>query len=222
MRQTVILLGGAVLGLGALLLGAWVGYTALYEGNLGQPDYAVVDRFSGVEIRHYEPFIVASTPMRDPGERGLGQGFRVLAGYIFGGNAPGESIAMTAPVLQQQDVGASLPVPSSSGQNNQAGRMAFVMPLERTLADLPAPEQREVSLARVDWGDVAAVRFSGPGRQERFEALEQALRDSLAEAGRQASGPALYAQYNSPSAFPPLRRNEVLIPLVALETEPGR
>jgi hypothetical protein len=221
MRQTVVLLGGALFGLGVVLLGAWVGYTALYEGSLGQPDYAVVDRVDAVEFRHYEPFIVASTPMRAAGQRGLGNGFRVLAGYIFGGNAPGESIAMTAPVLQQQAAGASLPVASSSGQNSQAGRMAFVMPLGRTLSDLPDPDQDDVSLARVDWGDVAAIGFSGAGRQERFEALEVTLRDALLQAGREASGPALYAQYNSPSAFPPLRRNEVLIPLVATATERG-
>ena len=69
---------------------------------------------------------------------------------------------------------------------------------------------------------MAVCRHSpGVGRydlkQEKFEKAEAYLRAALIKAGKVAAGPALYAQYNSPSAFPPLRRNEVLIPLVAAE-----
>jgi hypothetical protein len=58
-----------------------------------------------------------------------------------------------------------------------------------------------------------ALSFYGRGEQQRFHEVERQLREVLKRAGRAPSGPALYAQYNSPGAFPPLRRNEVILPL---------
>lgn len=48
----------------------------------------------------YEPFLVAEAPLgsSDPASDG-GAAFRTLAGYLFGGNAAGERMAMTAPVI---------------------------------------------------------------------------------------------------------------------------
>lgn len=202
------------LGIGLSVLGLWAGYTQLYEGGLGQPDYTVVSNEDGIEIRRYQPFLIASTNPTQTGDPGLRNGFRTLAGYIFGGNQPGESLAMTAPVLQQNEPGESLPMTAPVLQNADSMRMAFVMPAERSLSDLPKPKSEAVSLSSVDWGEVAAIRFAGRGKQARFKEAETTLRQALNEKGRTARSPALYAQYNSPSAFPPMRRNEVLIPLV--------
>lgn len=189
-------------GIVASVIGLWAGYTQLYEGRLGQPEYRVVEREGDIEFREYEPFIIASTEPSASGQNGLNRGFRVLAGYIFGGNEPGEKLAMTAPVLQQD-----------APQSSDGMVMAFVMPAGRTIDNLPLPNDAAVSLATVDWGEVAAVRFSGRGKQNRFQQAESRLMEAIAAAGRVSAGPALYAQYNSPSAFPPLRRNEVLVPL---------
>ena len=191
-------------GIVASVIGVWAGYTQLYEGGLGQPDYRVVQKHDGVEFREYQPFIIASTAPSGSGQSGLNRGFRVLAGYIFGGNEPGEKLAMTAPVLQQDDV-----------ESSSSMMMAFVMPAGRTIDSLPLPNDAAVTLSTVDWGEVAAVRFSGRGKQKRFQQAEAQLMEAISAAGRTSAGPALYAQYNSPSAFPPLRRNEVLVPLVA-------
>jgi len=48
----------------------------------------------------YEPFVVAEAGMgsSDPAGEG-GAAFRTLAGYLFGKNAAGERMAMTAPVI---------------------------------------------------------------------------------------------------------------------------
>lgn len=202
-------------GILALLIMAWAGYTYFYEGNLGQPDYAVLTQEGDVEFRKYEPFLIASTQTQGKGRPGLSSGFRVLADYIFGGNKPGESLAMTTPVLQQDAPGESLPMTAPVIQNPDKMRMAFVMPAGRTLEDLPIPNNAQISLTTVDWGHVAALRFSGRGKQETFRQVEKELRAVLKAQGRTATGPALYAQYNSPSAFPPLRRNEVIIPIAA-------
>ena len=173
-----------------------------------------------VEFRRYAPFLIASTPMAEPGDKGLRRGFPVLAGYIFGGNTPGESLAMTAPVLQQGATGEALAMGAPVIQSPRGAQMAFVMPEGRTLDDLPAPNDSAVTLSEVSWGEVAAIRFSGAGKQERFQEAERRLRAVLAKEGRRARGPALFAQYNSPSAFPLLRRNEVLIPLLDTDAPP--
>ena len=137
--------------------------------------------------------------MAQAGDKGLRQGFPVLAGYIFGANTPGESLAMTAPVLQEASSGGTL-AGSIEGRAPSTGpQMAFVMPLGRTLNDLPAPEDNAVSLGQVAWGEVSALRFSGAGKQARFQRAERRLRELLAKAGRRPRGPAIYAQYNSPS-----------------------
>jgi len=202
-----------MLGITASVLGLWAGYTQLYEGGLGQPDYTVLSESDGIEIRQYQPFIIASTSPNQDGDPGLRTGFRVLAGYIFGGNQPGESLAMTAPVLQQNEPGESLPMTAPVLQNTESMRMAFVMPANRSVSDLPKPNSDAVSLSTVDWGEVAAIRFAGRGKQARFKEAEATLRQVLNDKGRTARSAALYAQYNSPTAFPPMRRNEVLIPL---------
>ena len=210
-----------ILGTLVVLLVSWIAYTVLYEGGLGQPEYAVVGEREGVEFRQYKPFVIASTAMAGEGDPGLRGAFPVLAGYIFGGNTPGEELAMTAPVLQQDAPGESLPMTAPVLQTTGGKRMAFVMPANRTLEDLPRPNSDKVRLSTVDWGEVAAIAFSGRGRQARFREAEAQLRGVLERSGRAASGPAVYAQYNSPSAFPPLRRNEVLIPLApSTEREP--
>ncbi len=202
------------LGISAGLVVAWAGYTIFYEGNLGQPTYTLLETEGDIEYRRYEPFVVASIQTSETGRPGLNQGFRKLAGYIFGGNKPGESLAMTAPVLQQNEQGESIPMNAPVLTSTEAMRMAFVMPDDRSIDNLPTPLNKSVSLTEVNWGEVAAIRFSGAGNQAKFRKAEEELREALARSGRSASGPALYAQYNSPSAFPPLRRNEVLIPLV--------
>ena len=201
------------IGIAASLVGLWAGYTQFYEGGLGQPEYSVVETIDGVEYRRYAPFVIASTQLGEPGDPGLRTGFRVLAGYIFGGNQPGEKLAMTAPVLQQESPGESLPMTAPVLQASEDMRMAFVMPADRSIDDLPIPNNAKVSLTTVDWGEAIAVRFSGRGKQARFKQAEKQLRTALEASGRTPAGPALYAQYNSPSAFPPLRRNEVIIPL---------
>ena len=51
-------------------------------------------------VRRYEPFLVAEARLGsdDPASDGSAA-FRALAGYLFGGNAAGERMAMTAPVI---------------------------------------------------------------------------------------------------------------------------
>ena len=187
-KVIVIALGG--------LVGLWSGYTVLYEGSLERPKYSVLKKEGSVEIRAYESFRVAQTT-RGEGKEELSQGFRVVARYIFGGNEEQKSMSMTVPVIQENQ--------------SQGMQVAFVMSEKEK--DLPAPSSAAVELKTIQWGRVASIHFSGYGTQKKFKKYEQRLRTWLDKNNQEIDGNAIYAQYNSPSAFPLLRKNEVLLRL---------
>ena len=59
------------------------------------------EKVIGLEIRNYGPRIAAETTVFGDEDKALSDGFRRLAGYIFGGNHGNAKIAMTAPVARQ-------------------------------------------------------------------------------------------------------------------------
>ena len=61
--------------------------------SIEEPPFDLLDRIGDVEIRQYYPAVQAITQLN--GSAQTSAGFRRLAGYIFGGNADGESISMT-------------------------------------------------------------------------------------------------------------------------------
>ena len=192
----VIALGG--------LVGLWSGYTVLYEGRLERPTYNVLQKDGKIEIRAYDSFRVAQT-RRGEGREELSQGFRVVARYIFGGNEEQKSMSMTVPVIQENQ--------------SQGMQVAFVMSEKEK--DLPAPSSSAVQLKTIQWGHVASIHFSGYGTQKKFKKYEQRLRSWLNENNQSIAGDAIYAQYNSPSAFPLLRKNEVLLRLTTEKKDDG-
>ena len=194
----------------ALVAGLWSGYTVFYEGNLDRPEYQVTLSDGVYELRSYDSFVIASTPMRSNDRSGMNGGFRSLAGYIFGGNKPQEKLAMTVPVMTTPK-GEQLPMTAPVITQTVDGTMAFVMPKGRTLSDLPQPNSERVSLRRVDWGVAAAIRYSGYATPERVERHKKALMEWIAKKGYEAKAEASSAQYNSPSAMPLLRRNEIIV-----------
>ena len=98
-----------------------------------------MQRGSGFEVREYASYGVALTKMSaDESELLSGsRSFRVLASFIFGGNAREESIDMTTPV--RTDVAPGAPV-----------TMAFPLPLRYSAATAPAPTDPSVTLQQVE------------------------------------------------------------------------
>ncbi len=62
-----------------------------------EQSYNVLKTLEDVQIREYDPVIYATVSTDN--NRSL---FRILAGYIFGGNESNQKIAMTAPVHMQE------------------------------------------------------------------------------------------------------------------------
>ena len=60
-----------------------------------EPEYERVSVYDDFEVRQYGPRIVAETAIDGEADAATSEGFRRLAGYIFGGNDGGASIDMT-------------------------------------------------------------------------------------------------------------------------------
>ena len=147
-----------------------------------------------IEIRAYAPRVMAVTGMDEDTDGG----FRVLAGYIFGGNAEEEKIAMTAPVQQ-----------SMAGEKE----MAFMMPAKYALEDLPAPEDQRVSFREAPAYTAAVIQFSGWASAEKADEKWQQLRGFLISEGIDITGEPTLNQYNPPWTLPFMRRNEIIVPV---------
>ncbi len=128
--------------------------------------YSVVAQKDGYEIRQYEPYILAETPMRDDSGN---SGFRELFAYISGANTGNSKLAMTTPVLQSGGAGGqklAMTTPVLQTENAGGGMMAFVMPPGVKLEDLPRPASPAVTLRAVPGLKTAALRFSSHQRPE--------------------------------------------------------
>ena len=171
-----------------------VGITHMAEA-IEEPSYQTLKRFEAVEIRHYQPVIQAVT--RLPADAREGRGFRRLAGFIFGGNNTGQSIAMTAPVQETL---------ADSGLE-----MAFTMPSQYQMDDLPRPDDPTVELQAVDERTVAVIQFSGWATDSKVEKYRARLEQQLSSRSIPLAGPWLLNQYNPPWTLPFMRRNEIWI-----------
>ena len=147
-----------------------------------------------IEIRAYAPRVMAVTGMDEDADGG----FRVLAGYIFGGNAEEEKIAMTAPVQQ-----------SMAGEKE----MAFMIPAEYALEDLPEPEDERVSFREAPAYTAAVIQFSGWASADKADENWQQLRRFLIAEGIEITGEPTLNQYNPPWTLPFMRRNEIIVPV---------
>ncbi|MEM1152906.1 MAG: heme-binding protein [Pseudomonadota bacterium] len=192
-RSRVFAAGRATILLFAIVSGASM------ASDIEEPKYEVVQTFGDVEIRHYEPSIQAQTVLQSDGE--TSGGFRRLAGFIFGGNDRDQEIAMTAPV--QETLEQKAPV------------MAFTMPSEYAMSDLPQPNDSSVTLTEVPARTVAVIEFSGWATASSVAKRKEALLSTLKEQQIETMGKPFLNQYNPPWTLPFLRRNEVAVEIPA-------
>ena len=130
------------------------------------------------EVRRYEPYLVAETLVAGSADEAGSQGFRMLAGYIFGKNKGAREIAMTAPVVQTPTkIAMTAPVAQSPGAGGYV--VQFAMPAEWTLETLPEPTDPAVRLRAVPARRVAVIRYSGTWSQERYAEHLAKLQDAL-------------------------------------------
>ena len=218
----------AALGLVGISIAAVVARWQLARAFTPHARYRVERTIDDLEIRVYAPAVFAETIVHNASfSEALNEGFRRLAGYVFGDNIPlsakgargiGETIAMTTPVC------ASLGPATLEGLP-QRRTVSFVMPAERAFGKLPLPKDHRVRLRPIPERRLAVLRFRGA----RDAAVAVRMRDELLakidRAGLETFGDVAYAGYDPPTTLPWLRRNEVMVELIparALRAPYGR
>lgn len=201
---------GLFFALGAVLLAALGGL--VMAKHVAEPAFEVVSRFNDLELRRYAPYVVAETRVEGEYRRSLNEGFRRLAGYIFGGNRSQVKIAMTAPVSAQHD-GEKIPMtaPVSAQRDEQSWVVTFAMPAGSRIATLPLPNDQRVSLRELPARRVVALRFRGWASAKDVEKKTAELLAALPSTGLVPRGVPTIAQYNPPWTLPFFRRNEILV-----------
>ena len=178
--------------------------------------YTVLKSADGYEIRSYPSHIVAQTTIRGSYQDALTKGFRIVAGYIFGGNTKKQSIAMTAPVIEQTTSSEKIAMtaPVMATVEGDSHTIAFGMPSTYTLETLPTPTDSRVEIVTIPQKNMAVMKFSWFRTTGRVQAKKQELLDALKRDNVSVTGEVQYAGYNAPWTPPWMTRNEVLVEVI--------
>jgi len=179
------------------------------------PKYQVERTYPSFEVRRYASYLVAETEVVGSREQAGNEGFRRLAGYIFGKNRGAKKIAMTSPVAEAEAKGAKIamtaPVVEVPAGGGDRFVIQFMMPSEYTRESLPQPIDDRIHFPQVPERRIAAIRYSGTWSERRYQKHLQKLRAAMAEQALAPAAEPVWARYDPP--FKPwfLRRNEILI-----------
>ncbi len=178
--------------------------------DVEQPDYEVLSSVNNIEVRQYDPMIIAEVEVQGKRKEAIGNGFRLLADYIFGNNSVQRKVAMTAPVQQQANEKIAMTAPVQQQSSGDQWTVSFVMPAEYHLETLPKPNNEVIKLSQVPAKRFIAIRFSGRNSESTIAKYEKQLVQHIEANQIQTLGPPKYAFYNPPWTLPFLRRNEVM------------
>lgn len=193
---TIIIIIASVL---VVLLIITQGFVNKASKDIETLPYKVLQTYSNFEIRAYSEANFSSVAMSKRSYKEMsGSGFRVLAGYIFGGNEENKSIAMTSPVVMEL---------------GDTTTMKFMIPSEYDLDELPRPNNSQIKFSTESEKIVAAIRYGGWTSDEKLEEKKQELIKLLAAEEIEHTSEFTYLGYNPPYEVVN-RRNEVTVELV--------
>jgi hypothetical protein len=196
--------------LAILILWSLYGY---FGSRVEQAEYSVLQKAKGYEIRKYPSHIVAQATVTGSYDSSMSEGFRIVAGYIFGANTKKQSIAMTSPVVMEagasEKIAMTSPVLVADGGDTRT--ISFGMPKSYTLDTLPIPSDSRVKIVEIPEKKFAVLRFAGYRTNAHIQAKNKDLFELLSRDGVEVLGTPSYAGYNAPGTPPWMTRNEVLI-----------
>jgi hypothetical protein len=182
---------------GILLAGAQA-YVANSSRRTEQRPYEVLEKQDDIEIRLYPPVNMAAYESGGSIHEGQGGSFRVLAGYIFGGNDQGAQIPMTSPVEMR-----------SSGDSSE---MRFMMPTNIPMDSLPQPKDSRIRLFTEEGFHAATITYGGYSSAKDEQKHADRLRKHLEKAGIAFEPDLIVLGYNPPYQVVD-RKNEVMFRL---------
>jgi hypothetical protein len=159
--------------------------------------YKVVKKYEQFEIRKYESRLFTSVTLpTNQYKNASGNGFSILAGYIFGNNKTNEKIAMTSPVAMSLE---------------DSMTMMFMVP-EKNKESLPEPNSKQIKFHEEPAKTVAAITFGGWADQEKINHYKSELIDALKSNNIPYTQKFFFLGYNAPYETYN-RRNEVIVEL---------
>ena len=163
--------------------------------------FNIISKHDDIEIRNYEPAIYASVTL-PTNTNEQSSSFRILAGYIFGGNDKKQKIAMTAPVhMHRNDI-----------NGDKSLTMRFVMPDKYSIEDLSKPNDSRIEITKSEEKKFAAISFTGYNNDSKFLLNSNKLKKFLESKNISYVDNPIYLGYDPPYKFWN-RRNEVLFEL---------
>ena len=182
-----------------------------------EPNYQVLNDYGHIQIRQYPALVVAQTEVTADYKNSSSQGFQRLAGYIFGNNKKQQKIAMTAPVIQEQEAETiAMTAPVIQQKSGTVWLMAFVLPSNYSVATAPVPLDPAVLIKEIPGKKVAVIRYSGSLSEQGIEENTEKLQNWITIKGYKPISPSRSAAYDPPWTLPFLRRNEVHIDIESL------
>ena len=106
---------------------------------------------------------------------------------------------MTAPVIVSKD------------DDTNKHEILFFMPREYKIETLPKPSLESVVVEDRSLGKVASISFGGWATEKNILYNKEILKKYLKKNSYEILDNFMVAQYNSPWAIPPFRRNEILV-----------
>jgi hypothetical protein len=181
----------------SVILIAFQSFMVISTNRTEKQTYKVIKKENDFEIRYYPPATFATIQSSAKNYRELsGNGFRKIAGYIFGNNESSSKIAMTTPV--HMDI------------NNEGSSMSFVMPSAYDINNLPRPNDANVKLHQTPGEYVAAIAFGGFANDASIKKYAAELEKALGNKGIKSIGHFRYLGYNPPYQLVG-RKNEIIV-----------
>ncbi len=159
-----------------------------------EPDYTVTRHLGLVELRHYQPYVVAEIFVDEPPAKAVDLAFPVLSAYLMG-----QKLEMSAPVTRFAAAGGQL--------------VQFILPRGMALDAAPQPLDGRVRLRAVGAHQLAVIHSAGFWSEANDDEHLRALKGALGSAGMGWAGQPVYARYNAP--FTPwfMRHSEIWLRL---------
>jgi SOUL heme-binding protein len=185
-----------------------------------QPRHTVIEKVGNIEIRQYQPMLLAEVSVEGDRNQAANEGFRVLAGFIFGSNTTQKSISMTSPVTQapvantaaaSEKISMTSPVTQQRVENSDKTDrwvVSFMMPSEYTLTTLPKPKSDRIRFRMSEPERRAVIRFSGRSSESNLATHRAELEAFVKARNLQVESVPMIAYYDDPFTLPWNRRNE--------------
>ena len=170
------------------------------QKNIETYPYILDKEYEQFEIRSYEATLFSSVKLSSSNfKKASGEGFSILAGYIFGNNKNNEKIAMTSPVAMTLE---------------DSMTMLFMVPKKFDMQTLPLPNQSQIEFKKEPAKKVAAIEFSGWANDKKINKYKELLIKALKDEGIDHTNRFYFLGYNAPyEVFN--RKNEIIVELQA-------